>query len=111
MTTAAAGGFRDGLAAFSEDGNRNVLAEVFFQKGDDPFICAVRGRICVEQLEAAQRDFRENLPDELEQGDGIYTFDFFYEKGQYDEFGRCEIAPGWGFDFVSYAAFEGGDDE
>ncbi|MNG33709.1 hypothetical protein D3C84_1200240 [compost metagenome] len=71
----------------------------------------MRGRICVEQLEAAQRDFRENLPDELEQGDGIYTFDFFYEKGQYDEFGRCEIAPGWGFDFVSYAAFEGGDDE
>lgn len=110
MTTAAADGFRDGLAAFSEDGKRNVLAEVFFQKGDDPFICAVRGRICVEQLEEAQRDFRENLPDELEQGDGIYTFDFFYEKGQYDEFGRCEIAPGWGFDFVSYAAFEAADE-
>jgi hypothetical protein len=110
MTTAAADGFRDGLAAFSEDGKRNVLAEVFFQKGDDPFICAVRGRICVEQLEAAQRDFRENLPDELEQGDGIYTFDFFFEKGQYDEFGRCEIAPGWGFDFVSYAAFEAADE-
>jgi ribosomal protein L37AE/L43A len=110
MTTAAADGFRDGLAAFSEDGKRNVLAEVFFQKGDDPFICAVRGRICVEQLEAAQRDFRENLPDELEQGDGIYTFDFFYEKGQYDDFGRCEIAPGWGFDFVSYAAFEAADE-
>jgi predicted RNA-binding Zn-ribbon protein involved in translation (DUF1610 family) len=110
MTTAAADGFRDGLAAFSADGKRNVLAEVFFQKGDDPFICAVRGRICVEQLEAAQRDFRENLPDELEQGDGIYTFDFFYEKGQYDEFGRCEIAPGWGFDFVSFAAFEAADE-
>lgn len=106
MTTAAADGFRDGLAAFSADGKRNVLAEVFFQQGDDPFISAVRGRICVEQLEAAQRDFRENLPDELEQGDGIYTFDFYYEKGQYDEWGRCEIAPGWGFDFVSYKAFE-----
>lgn len=111
MTTAAADGFRDGLAAFSADGKRNVLAEVFFQKGDEPFICAVRGRICVEQLEAAQRDFRENLPDELEQGDGIYTFDFFYEKGQYDDMGRCEIAPGWGFDFVSYAAFEAADEE
>lgn len=111
MTTAAADGFRDGLAAFSEDGKRNVLAEVFFQQGDDPFICAVRGRICVEQLEAAQRDFRENLPDELEQGDGIYTFDFVYEKGQYDEFGRCEIAPGWGFDFVSFAAFEAADEQ
>lgn len=106
MANAAAGGFRDGLAAFSADGMRNVLAEVFFQQGDDTFICAVRGRICVEQLEAAQRDFRENLPDELEKGDGIYTFDFFYEKGQYDEWGRCEIAPGWGFDFVSYKAFE-----
>jgi hypothetical protein len=88
-----------------------VLAEVFFQQGDEPFICAVRGRICVEQLEAAQHDFRENLPDVLEQGDGIYTFDFFYEKGEYDEWGRCEIAPGWGFDFVSFAAFEGGDEE
>jgi predicted RNA-binding Zn-ribbon protein involved in translation (DUF1610 family) len=110
MATAAADGFRDGLAAFSADGNRNVLAEVFFQKGDDPFICAVRGRVCVEQLEAAQRDFRENLPDVLEQGDGIYTFDFFYEKGQYDDWGRCEIAPGWGFDFVSFAAFEAGDE-
>lgn len=110
MTTAAADGFRDGLAAFSADGKRNVLAEVFFQKGDDPFICAVRGRICVEQLEAAQHDFRENLPDELEQGDGIYTFDFFYEEGQYDDWGRCEIAPGWGFDFVSYAPFEADDE-
>lgn len=110
MTTAAAGGFRDGLAAFSEDGKRNVLAEVFFQQGDEPFICAVRGRICVEQLEAAQRDFRENLPKELEQGDGIYTFDFYFEEGQYGEYGMCEIAPGWGFDFVSYAAFEAADE-
>jgi hypothetical protein len=110
MGTAAAGGFRDGLAAFSEDGKRNVLAEVFFQQGDEPFICAVRGRICVEQLEAAQRDFRENLPKELEQGEGIYTFDFYFEEGQYGEYGMCEIAPGWGFDFVSYAAFEAADE-
>lgn len=83
-----------------------VRMDVFYMLGDDPFICAINGRICLEQIEEAQKDFNENIPDELEQGDGIYTFDFFYEKGQYDEYGRCEIAPGWGFDFVSYDPFD-----
>ena len=83
-----------------------VVMEIFHDGGPDPFVCSAQGNICLEQLAAAQKDFRENLPDELERGEGIYTFSFYYDKGQYDDMGRCEIEPGWGFDFVSHAPFE-----
>lgn len=104
MTTAAAQGFRDGVESFKIRGN--VLMEIFHDGGPEPFVCAIHGCICLEQVEAAQTDFRENMPDELDQGEGIYTFSFYYDNGQYDGYGRCEIAAGWGFDFVSYKAFE-----
>lgn len=104
MSTAAADGFRDGVDSFKIRGP--VLMEIFHDGGPEPFVCAIHGCICLEQVEAAQTDFRENMPDELDQGEGIYTFSFYYDNGQYDGYGRCEIAAGWGFDFVSYKAFE-----
>jgi|GEM_PF-1081656 len=104
MTTATADGFRDGVDSFKIRGE--VLMEILHDGGPEPFVCAVHGCICLEQLEAAQTDFRENMPDELDRGEGIYTFSFYYDRGQYDEYGRCEIASGWGFDFVSYQEFE-----
>lgn len=84
----------------------NFIAEVFYLQGDEPFICSVIGRVCAEQLALAQKDFNENQPDVLDRGTGVYKFDFFYESGQYDGYGRCEIAPGWGFDFISFEKLE-----
>lgn len=81
-------------------------AEVFYQPGDDPFICSVIGMVTTECLSAAQGDLVDNPPDELSRGAGTYTFDFFFEPGQFDEMGRCEFSPGWGFDFVSFENLE-----
>lgn len=104
MANSARDGFKDGVDSFKIRGN--VLMEIFHDGGPEPFVCAIHGCICLEQVEAAQKDFRENMPDKLDQGEGIYTFSFYYDSGQFDDYGRCEIAPGWGFDFVSYEAFE-----
>jgi hypothetical protein len=104
MANAARDGFRDGVDSFKIRGE--VLMEIFHDGGTEPFVCAIHGCICLEQVEAAQKDFRENMPDELDRGEGIYTFSFYYDRGQYDGYGRCEIAAGWGFDFVSFKAFE-----
>lgn len=104
MANAARDGFRDGVDSFKIRGE--VLMEIFHDGGPEPFVCAIHGCICLEQVEAAQKDFRENMPDELDRGEGIYTFSFYYDRGQYDGYGRCEIAAGWGFDFVSFKAFE-----
>lgn len=81
-------------------------AEVFYQVGDDPFICSIVGRVDVDSLSAAQKDLVDNPPSELDRGCGVYIFDFFHDSGQYDHMGRCEWPAGWGFDFVKFTALE-----
>lgn len=71
----------------------------------DPFICGVRGACTIEELQDLQSTIVENRDDHLP-NDGTYAIEATWFKGQYGEYGRCELAPGWEWQIVDYSAFD-----
>jgi hypothetical protein len=77
-----------------------LLVQVFYQKGDDPFLVGVNGHVNSELLKSIETDA---VPDATyDKGDGDYLFRAEYEPGQFDGEGRCELAPGYGLVFVEF---------
>lgn len=73
---------------------RGVILEVLYlEGGEDPFICAVNGRICIEAMAEIEKTLREE--EDFSHGEGLYLYEAHYFSGQYGEFGMCEISPGW----------------
>jgi len=71
-----------------------VVIEVLrLEGGEEPFVCAINGRISLAALEEIEKSLREEQ--EFEHGEGLYLYEAHYFSGQYGEFGMCEIAPGW----------------
>lgn len=70
-----------------------------------PFICGVRGACTIEELQAIQKEIVENRGDHLPE-EGTYAIEAFWFKGQYDEYGRCELAPGWEWEITEYSPFD-----
>lgn len=60
---------------------------------DDPFICAVNGEVTIDALAEIEEELKGEH--EFSSGPGEYTYEAAYDDGQYDDMGRCEIAPGW----------------
>ena len=81
---------------------RVPLIEIFYLKGDPPFICGVNGHVTTWMLKEIEKDVDENADDFLCKGDGTYLFEVSRFNGQYGEEGRCEIAPCWELDFLDY---------
>ncbi|HEM6675036.1 TPA: hypothetical protein U2I19_000596 [Citrobacter amalonaticus] len=71
----------------------------------DPYICGVRGQCTISDLQAIEKEIIENRDDHLPK-DGTYTIEAIFYKGQYDEYGRCEIAPGWEWEIVEFSPFD-----
>ncbi|EMJ8410449.1 hypothetical protein JK156_22725 [Enterobacter ludwigii] len=71
----------------------------------DPFICGVRGACTIEDLQAIEKEIIENRDERLPK-DGTYTIETSLFKGQYGEYGRCELAPGWEWEIVEFSPLE-----
>lgn len=67
--------------------------EVFSMQGDEPFICAVYGKCTTYDLAEIELEMKSMLEDFVNDGD--YEISCNYFKGQYGEYGRCELPPGW----------------
>lgn len=79
---------------------RLVIEVLRLEGGEDPFICAINGRISLSALESIEKDLREEC--EFEHGEGLYLFEACYFEGQYGEFGMCEIRPGWELTLIEH---------
>lgn len=79
-----------------------LTVDVYRAEGDDPFICAVRGKATIEVLTEIEAAIREHA--DFGKGDGVYRFEPTWFAGQFGEYGQCELRPGWGFDEIGYAA-------
>ena len=103
-------GLRDDLDQVEYDANawrngeESVWIEVFNIEGDDPFICAISGKITVEQLALIQAEILEYRDDYFEKGSGLYVFRCGHCQAHYDNVGMTEPAH-WETDFDSYSAF------
>lgn len=71
-----------------------------FLSGDEPFISSVYGQCTIDELKHIERELAENFSDFADEGS--YTFTCNYFSGQYGEYGRCEQAPGWEFNFENF---------
>jgi len=73
---------------------------------DCPFICEVHGKFTTDALKEIEEQFVEEPPDDLEYNVATVTYRCNFFTGQYDGFGRCEIAPYWEIMEVSRTVFE-----
>ena len=81
---------------------RPFIIEVFYDGESDLAIVSARGNFgSIEELLRIEKDLKENSFPEFEMGMGAYTMRATYFQGQYGEYGRCEIEPGWELDFIS----------
>ena len=87
----------------AQQGQEALIVDVFRIDGDDPFICAVRGKATIDVLTQIEADIREHA--DFGKGEGIYRFEPTWYAGQFDEYGRCELRPGWELEEVGFEAF------
>ncbi|WP_454833255.1 hypothetical protein [Pseudomonas veronii] len=92
------------------NGEESVWIEVFNIEGDDPFICAISGKITVEQLALIQAEILEYREDYFEKGSGLYVFRCAHCQAHYDNVGMTEPAH-WETDFESYSPFPWEEEE
>lgn len=82
-----------------------LMIEVFhLGEGDEPFICAVHGKVTIEALQQIAAEFEQE--DYFPHGPGNYRFQATHFAGQYGFEGRCELAPGWELSEVGFKPLE-----
>jgi FtsZ-binding cell division protein ZapB len=90
--------------------DESVWVQVFLGEGDTPFISAVHGAICVDQIALIQGEVLENAEDYFEQGPGFYVFECRHCEAHYDNVGMTEPAH-WEIDFSEHARFPWADEQ
>ena len=74
---------------------------VFADMGE-PMIVEVNGAVTLLQLQDISHELAEHHADIGFHEDGNYDIKCNWYQGQYDEYGRCELPPGWEFDLVKF---------
>lgn len=87
----------------------SLWVQVFHGEGDDPFISAVNGAICIEELTLIQEEIVTGAEDLLESGPGFYVLRCRHHEAHYDNVGMTEPAH-WEIDFESYSRFPWADE-
>lgn len=82
--------------------NTVTIEVLWLGEGDVLMITAVNGQVSIEGLQQMEKDLVENEDESLTKGPGTYLFEADHDSGQYDEYGRCEFPPGWGFNLIEH---------
>lgn len=78
---------------------------LFYADEIEPFIHTVAGACTVNVLQQIEAEANEYKEENFTKGAGDYEFSAHYFEGQFGEYGRCELAPGWELDLVSFREF------
>lgn len=81
---------------------KKIFIKVMWMDGDDPFIFHVNGPATISVLQEIEADIKENGLGCMHKGDGNYELEADYFEGQYGEYGRCELAPGWELSLIDF---------
>jgi len=81
----------------------NLKIQIFYQQGDDPFICGVYGGITQDILAEIEKDTIDNL-DLFDRGDGDYLFLAMPRQGQqsFPETGQWDFPPHWELELLKF---------
>lgn len=84
---------------------KDLIVKVFHAGDDDePFICAVNGEVTVDALAEIEEWLKGEH--EFSSGPGDYTYGAVWDDGQYDDMGRCELAPYWELTEIAFEKLE-----
>lgn len=86
--------------------NRAPVIVDFFVMDDvgEPFICGINGACTIDELRDIEKEFGETYHDIDCHQDGKYKIKCSWFPGQFGEYGRCELAPGWEFELMKFDA-------
>ena len=88
-------------------GTSPAIIQVFYQKGDVPFVYGVNGWMTQESITEINTEIAEYADVYFEEGNGDYLLRALYFEGQScPESGRWEIAPCWQLEFIEFRAIE-----
>lgn len=81
----------------------DVIVDFFvFEDMGEPIICGVNGAVTLDELHQINNVFTKTYDLIGFEKDGNYKIRCIWFPGQYGEYGRCEIAPYWEFNLISY---------
>lgn len=83
-----------------------TVTVLYLGEGYEPFVCECNGKFTAEVLADIDEALLANEGDYFPSGPGTYKFDVTRFKGQYGEYGRCELAPGWEFDQAGFSSLD-----
>lgn len=84
------------------------IVEVFYQKGDDPFVCGLNGSTNggMGMIDEIEKDMIDNKEDAFPHGDGQYLYIATWEPAQTGEYGRIELPGYWDLDLIAFKPVE-----
>ena len=92
------------MSKFPSD-SKNLIIQVFYLNGEEPFICGINGRITQNDLEEINGAlFEQDIGETFNNGEGDYLFKVTREPGQqtFPETGQWDYPPYWQLDFIQF---------
>ncbi|MGJ3354668.1 hypothetical protein [Providencia sp. Je.9.19] len=79
------------------------LEVIYMGKGDDICVIFLKGPAPINVLQDIETQLLKDADEyEMFTGHGNYQISVTRDNGEYDSYGRCEIAPYWDFDIQSF---------
>lgn len=88
----------------SDEGDQTI--EVFYQKGDQAFVCGGHGSFTVGMIEDIEKDFADNTDEGFDCGDGVYLYVPRWVSPQVGDEGRIELPGYWDLELVGFKTIE-----
>ena len=86
--------------------DKNLYLNVFYQRGDEPFVSGVNGICTITCIEDIEKEITNNLQDyeegDFSKGDGDYIYKAFFNSKQTGQYGATEIPEYWELELVSF---------
>ncbi|MEX9929839.1 hypothetical protein AB7W91_22945, partial [Providencia rettgeri] len=86
------------------------LEVIYMGKENDTFVIFLNGPAPISALQDIEISLLQDAEEyELFTEHGTYQISVTRDKGEYDSYGRCEIAPYWDFDIQSFEPMPEGE--
>ena len=80
-----------------------IQLEVLYMGKGDVYVYFIQGCATLDDLQEIETQLQQDADEyELFADHGEYKISATYDRGDYDEYGRCKVAPYWVFDIQSF---------
>ncbi|NIH21831.1 hypothetical protein [Providencia heimbachae] len=81
----------------------DIQLEVLYMGKDEVYVCFIEGPATIDELQKIETQLQADAEEyEILTEHGKYKISATYDRGDYDDLGRCEVEPYWVFDIQSF---------